>query len=149
MLSDTNLRDVEQIRKLVAEYNWAYDSRDEQGFVACWTEDGHAERHNSKLQYRGHVQLAALVRDFPMNGRHLTTDMIIEVDGDTATMRSYMLYLDMGPPCEISMFGVYHDKLVRSEGKWKFRERSFVPHAIRASEVAPGFMDAAAVAGQN
>lgn len=144
MAVDVDLRDIEQIRKLVAVYNFAFDARDEAGFTSCWTEDGFAERHGSELQHRGHAQLAALVRDFPVNGRHLTTDLIIDVDGDSATLRSYMLYLDMGPPCEISMFGVYNDELVRVDGVWKFRRRSFVPHSIRSSEVAPGFMEAVA-----
>lgn len=148
MAGETDLRDIEQIRKLIAVYNFAFDTRDEAGFTACWTEDGFAERHNSELQHRGHAQLAALVRDFPVDGRHLTTDLIIDLHGDTATTRSYMLYLDMGPPCEISMFGVYNDELVRVDGTWKFRRRSFVPHTIRPSEVAAGFMDAVAASAR-
>src|SRR3546814_9574027 len=97
------LADIEEIRQLVAKYNLAFDSRDEDGYVACWTEDGYVERRNSKPSCRGHVQLAALARDFPVNGRHITTDLVIDVNCDTAEMKNYMLYLDMGPPCEISM----------------------------------------------
>ncbi|MDO9486947.1 MAG: nuclear transport factor 2 family protein, partial [Sphingomonadaceae bacterium] len=81
-----------------------------------------------------------LARDFPVDGRHLTTDLIIDVDGDEAVMKNYMLYLDMGPPCEVSMFGVYFDKLVRTPSGWKFKERIFEPHTIRASETSAEFM---------
>lgn len=134
------LIDHEDIRQLVAKYNFAFDTRDEQGYIDCWTEDGFVERRNSKPSCRGHAQLAALARDFPVDGRHLTTDLIIDVDGDEAVMKNYMLYLDMGPPCEVSMFGVYFDKLVRTPSGWKFKERIFEPHTIRASETSAEFM---------
>src|SRR3546814_3330437 len=136
------LAEIEDIRKRVAKYNLAFDSRDEDGYVAFWTEDGYVERRNSKPSCRGHVQLAALARDFPVNGRHITTDLVIDVNGDTAEMKNYMLYLDMGPPCEISMFGVYFDKLVRTPEGWKFKERIFEPHVIRESETSEVFMSA-------
>ena len=140
------LLDLEEIRLLVAKYNFAFDTRDERSYLECWTEDGFVERRNSKPSCRGHAQLAALARDFPVNGRHLTTDVLIELDGDHATMRNYMLYLDMGPPCEVSMFGVYHDKLVRTAEGWKFSERIFDPHTIRPSETSEAFMSAVSLA---
>ena len=55
-------------------------------------------------------------------------------------MKNYMLYLDMGPPCEVSMFGVYFDRLVRTGEGWKFKERIFEPHVIRESETSAEFM---------
>ena len=143
-----HLADLEEIRQLVAKYNFAFDSRDEAAYIACWTEDGFVERRNSKPSCRGHGQLAALARDFPVNGRHITTDLIIDVNGDEAEMKNYMLYLDMGPPCDVSMFGVYFDKLVRTSEGWKFRERIFEPHVIRESEKSPEFMSAVETAGQ-
>jgi hypothetical protein len=134
------LHDYEAIRQLVAKYNFAFDSRDERAYIACWTEDGFVERRNSKPSCRGHAQLAALARDFPVNGRHVTTDLVIDLDGDRAEMKNYMLYLDMDPPCEVSMFGVYYDKLVRTAEGWKFSERIFEPHVIRESETSAAFM---------
>jgi hypothetical protein len=134
------LLDLEEIRQLVAKYNFAFDGRDEAAYVACWTQDGFVERRNSKPSCRGHAQLAALARDFPVNGRHITTDLVIDLQGDNAEMKNYMLYLDMGPPCEVSMFGVYFDKLVRTNEGWKFSERIFEPHTIRESETSAAFM---------
>ncbi|MEA3012555.1 MAG: hypothetical protein QOD42_1100 [Sphingomonadales bacterium] len=136
------LIDLEDIRQLVARYNFAFDERDDEAYIECWVEDGFVERRNSKPSCRGHAQLAALARDFPVNGRHVSTDLVIDLDGDEASMRHYLLYLDMGPPCEVSMFGVWNDKVVRTPTGWKFKERIFDPLTIRESEVSQEFMTA-------
>lgn len=136
------LVDLEDIRDLVARYNFAFDERDVDAYLACWTEDGFVERRNSKPSCRGHAQLAALVRGFPVEGRHISTDLVIDLEGDIATMRHYLLYLDMRPPGEISMFGVWNDVVVRTPDGWKFKERIFDPLTIRPSEVSSEFMDA-------
>ena len=134
------LEDLEAIRNLVAKYNFAFDTQDVDTYLTCWIEDGFVERRNSKPSCRGHAQLAALVRDFPVKGRHISTDLVITLDGDQATMKHYLLYLDMGPPCEVSMFGVWNDTVVRTADGWKYKERIFDPLAIRDSEVSPEFM---------
>jgi len=46
----------------------------------------------------------------------------------------------MGPPCDVSMFGVYFDKLVRTDEGVEFKERIFEPHVIRESETSASFM---------
>lgn len=136
------LIDLEDIRQLVARYNFAFDERDDAAYLECWVKDGFVERRNSKPSCRGHAQLAALARDFPVNGRHVSTDLVIDLAGDEARMRHYLLYLDMGPPCEVSMFGVWNDKVVRTPTGWKFSERIFDPLTIRQSEVSAEFMAA-------
>lgn len=85
------LANIEEIRQLVARYNLAFDSCDQAGYVACRTEDGFVERRNFKPSCLGHARLAALARDFPVNGRHITTDLVAEVNGDEAEMKNYML----------------------------------------------------------
>lgn len=136
------LLDLEDIRRLIARYDFAFDGRDEDSYAECWVEDGFVERRNSKPSCRGHDQLRALVRDFPVNGRRVTTNILIDIDGDEARIRNYLLYLDMGPPCEVSMFGIWNDKVVRTAAGWKFKERIFDPLTIRDYEVSPEFMTA-------
>lgn len=128
------LLDIEQIKQLVAKYNFAFDNQDEAGYLACWTPDGYFERYNSRPRARGHVELAALVREFTVVGRHISSDFVIEVSGDTAVSENYCIYLDMKSPCEISMVGSYRDKLVRTAEGWKFSERIFEPYTLRESE---------------
>ncbi|HTU09580.1 MAG TPA: nuclear transport factor 2 family protein [Allosphingosinicella sp.] len=134
------LLDLEDIRQLVARYNFAFDERDVAAYLECWVEDGFVERRNSKPSCRGHEQLAALVKDFPVDGRHVSTDLVIDLHGDEAEMRHYLLYLDMNGPCEVSMFGVWNDKVVRTPTGWKYKERIFDPLTIRESEVSEDFM---------
>ena len=140
------LLDHEEIRQLAAKYVFAFDTRDEEAYVSCWTEDGFVERRGYQPTWQGHEQLAALVRVFPVEGRHLTTDLLIKVEGDRATMKSYLLYLDMKQPCEVSMVGVYDDILVRTSEGWKFEARSFEYHTIRESETSEEFTSAMQVA---
>jgi len=133
------LLDKEAIKELVARYNFAFDSRDVDAYLACWVEDGFVERRGSQPSCRGHAQLAALCRDFPIKGAHTCTDFIFEIDGDRATTRHYQMYYDLGPPCVVSMFGIWNDKLVRTSQGWKFVEKIFDPLTIRESEVSPEF----------
>lgn len=137
------LVDGEDIRQLVARYNLAIDGRDEAAYMDCWVEaGGHAERRGTPLSVTGTAQLRSLVRDFPVHGRHMSTDLIIQFDGDGAAVRHNLLYLDMAPPCAIGMVGIWNDKVVRTAKGWKFKERIFDPLTIRPSETSPEFFDA-------
>jgi hypothetical protein len=70
-------------------------------------------------------------RRFPDSGtpktKHLTTNLIIEVDGDrsTATCRSYFTVLQAcdGFPLQPIIAGRYHDTLERVGGAWRFADR--------------------------
>ena len=117
------MEDIEAIKQLSARYNRAFDYLDVPGYLAVWTEDGFFERSNAGRSYSGHAELAELLRTFGVNGRHVVTDFIIEVTGDTATQSAYLTYLDADAGYAIVMFGVYADELVRVDGEWKFASR--------------------------
>lgn len=115
--------DYEAIRQLVARYNVAFDELDVEGWANCFTEDGFFERSNAGRSYSGSAELKQLIREFPVKGRHVTTDFQIQVDGDTATMSCQLTYLDRANHHSIAMFGVYADELRRVNGEWKFTSR--------------------------
>ena len=115
--------DYEAIRQLVARYNLAFDDLDVAGWVACFTEDGFFERSNAGRAYQGSDELAELISEFPVKGRHVTTDFQITVNGDSAKLSCYLTYLDRANNHGIAMFGVYADELVKVAGDWKFRSR--------------------------
>ena len=60
--------------------------------------------------------------------RHITANPIIEIDGDTATVRSVYIVLQQAPdsPMQAIISGRYHDTLRRIEGRWRFVERGFL-----------------------
>lgn len=115
--------DTEAIKQLTHRYNLAFDYGDVESYLDCWIPDGFFERSNAGRAYRGHTELDELIRTFPVDGRHISTNFIIEVDGDRGQASSYLLYLDRAAGFAVSMFGVYDDTVVRTDSGWKFSER--------------------------
>ena len=60
--------------------------------------------------------------------RHITANPIIEIDGDTATVRSVYTVLQQAPdsPMQTIISGRYSDTLKRMGGRWRFTERGFL-----------------------
>jgi 3-phenylpropionate/cinnamic acid dioxygenase small subunit len=115
--------DIEAIKQLTARYNLAFDDIDVDGWLATWTDDGFFERSNAGRSYQGHSELTQLISEFPVKGRHVTTNFIIEVDGDAATMSCYLTYLDPAQNFAVVMFGVYADEVIRTPTGWRFSSR--------------------------
>ena len=60
--------------------------------------------------------------------RHITANPIIEIEGDTATVRSVYVVLQQAPdsPMQAIISGRYHDTLRRIDGRWRFVRRCFL-----------------------
>lgn len=62
--------------------------------------------------------------------KHVTTNAIVEVDGDTASARSYFTVLQ-AVPGELALqpviAGRYHDRFERVDGRWRFSARHMIP----------------------
>ena len=60
--------------------------------------------------------------------RHITANPIIEIEGDTATVRSVYVVLQQAPdsPMQAIISGRYHDTLRRIDGRWRFVQRCFL-----------------------
>lgn len=115
--------DIEQIKRLSARYNLAFDYGDVEAYLGCWTADGFFERSNAGRSYQGHEELRELLTTFPVDGRHITTNFIIDVDGDRAHQSAYLAYLDKADGFAVAIFGVYDDDLVREADGWKYSSR--------------------------
>ena len=70
----------------------------------------------------GREALAEIVRRRADGARHVTTNMLIEGDGNAATMRAYLEVLRAR---EVSVTGSYTDTLVKVDGQWLFEHRLF------------------------
>jgi SnoaL-like domain len=55
--------------------------------------------------------------------RHWNANLLIEGDGETATMRCYMLNLTAGAGKIAGTTGIYEDRLRKVDGVWRFVER--------------------------
>ena len=60
--------------------------------------------------------------------RHITSNPIIEIDRDTARVRSVYTVLQQAPdsPMQTIISGRYNDTLRRIGGRWRFTERGFL-----------------------
>ena len=127
--------DYEEIRQLLARYNFAIDF----GHIDDWVETFVPE---------GKFSCVGLPEDAPLGGthegkdalrsyaeshfgvnqgraRHWNWNLVIEGNGDTATMQCYLNAYSAGQG-ESALFrvtGVYRDRLSRTESGWKFAER--------------------------
>ena len=127
--------DYEEIRQLLARYNLAIDF----GHIDDWVETFVPE---------GKFSCVGLPEDAPLGGthegkdalrsyaeshfgvnqgraRHWNWNLVIEGNGDTATMQCYLNAYSAGQG-ESALFrvtGVYRDRLSRTESGWKFVER--------------------------
>jgi uncharacterized protein (TIGR02246 family) len=113
------------IRELTARYNRAFDDVDSEAWADTFTPDG-------VMDYGGGAPISgrdALVKMSQATGYgvvHITTDPIIEVDGDRATQRCTVIIANRSQARDrvgISMTGRYEDELVRTPDGWRFKRR--------------------------
>jgi len=112
------------IRHLLAIYTYNGDRGRIDGLAACFAENG-------TLEFPGAVATgpAAIVAALTSGGpadpartfvRHHVTNPLIEVEGDTATARSYFtVYSNNGP----DHAGTYNDRLVHTSAGWRLAHR--------------------------
>ncbi|MEE4596033.1 nuclear transport factor 2 family protein [Streptomyces sp. DSM 41524] len=124
------MSDRDAIMELSAKYMHTLDLGDRDGWLSCWTEDGYFERYKSTNRARGIEELGTLIFDKAPHGFHITSDYAITIDGDSATVQCYLLFINELKKCEVSMFGVYRDKVRRTADGWRYSERVFEPKYI-------------------
>jgi len=110
------------IRELIANYALALDAGEVDECARLFTSDGEFLFYGRS--FAGHDGIAKMFRDAP-RGLHLTGVSRIDVDGDTATARSQVLFVRAG---DLRLRpALYDDELVRiagfQGGQWRFRRR--------------------------
>lgn len=123
------MRDREAIRELLAVYCFRLDAGLHEEMAALFTEDGTWDtafgsgtgRDGIVAQLR---KIAALSTGPRPRRAHLTTNIVIELTGDSATVRSNWTVIEnsaAGP--RISSGGEYRDQVVKRDGNWLFQYR--------------------------
>jgi 3-phenylpropionate/cinnamic acid dioxygenase small subunit len=126
--------DYAEIQQLLARYNHAIDLGDIEGWADCFTEDGVfqcsglPEGNPFGGRHEGRDALVAYATMHYGNtkgrGRHWNANLVIEGDGQQATMRCYLLAITVGkPPTVAGSTGIYVDRLRKVAGAWRFVER--------------------------
>jgi uncharacterized protein (TIGR02246 family) len=115
------------IQDLAARYNTAIDSGNGDAWAATFTPDGTFE--SGGRTHQGTDALAAFAKGFAerMAGtRHWNNNLLIEGDGDQATLGCYLLLMKGG---QVVTSARYEDTLRRVDGAWRFASRRVVPDA--------------------
>ena len=122
------LADKDAIRELLARYCFLLDDYKLKEFAALFTGDGEWISRNGKAAGPDAIErlLRGLVPE-PAPGKrrkHFTTNIIIDLAGDRATVASNFLVVrdsEAGPA--IAVAGTYDDIVVRTGEGWKFKSR--------------------------
>ena len=124
------LREKDAIRELLAVYCYKLDAGLHDEMAALFTADGTWDtafgsgtgRDGIVAQLR---KIAALSTGPRPRRVHYTTNIVIELNGDAATVRSNWTVIentrDGGP--KINSGGEYRDQVVKQNGKWLFKYR--------------------------
>ena len=124
--------DRDQITTLVYTYAERLDAGDLEGVAQLFARatvraDGFPDvRRGADEVLALYKQTVALYDGKPCT-KHLTTNLIVEVDADgqTASGRAYYTVLQARPelPLQIIIAGHYHDRFARDENGWYFTDR--------------------------
>lgn len=121
--------DRDEICELHARYNHYMDAYDRDAFVELFTADGSwelvgLEKHEGRARLAGFIDgLRAAAGE--SRHHHCVFNEAIDVDGDRAMARSYVMNWSFRPgePPRLTAFGRYNDELRREGGQWRFVRR--------------------------
>lgn len=150
--------DRAQIEDLQARYLFAFDWHDADTYASTFTEDGILDFAGGVLQGREAIRNdiaefgemlrrrnEALEPERPARLRHYISNVIIKIDGDTATSRSYWWEFNNDQRERtpyVGAYGHYEDELVKVDGQWLFSKRKIYNERraeMAAGDVSPGW----------
>jgi uncharacterized protein (TIGR02246 family) len=112
------MTDRDSIRDLLAAYALTLDADDIDRCVALFTDD--AEFVVFGKTFSGHDRIRKMLTHAP-RGLHLTGMLLADVRGQTATVRSQVLFVDAAT--HVLRPALYDDALTNVGGQWRFQRR--------------------------
>jgi hypothetical protein len=127
------------INRLLMLFAERIDSADFAGAAALFENGSYSLRRGdvTVMSFTGAAETEAgfsrSARRYPdgtLRTKHVITNVIIELDGDTATSRCYCTVFQATDelPLQPIAAGRYEDRFGKVDGKWRFAERVFVSH---------------------
>jgi ketosteroid isomerase-like protein len=125
------------IENLQARYLFALDFKDHDLYVTTFTPDGILDVGNGEVV--GREAIKAAVANMP-GGRHHITNLVLRIDGDTATGRASWLHTGTNAEGRMTIggYGHYEDDLVKVDGEWLFAKRRIYNEGNEAWAAPPG-----------
>jgi 3-phenylpropionate/cinnamic acid dioxygenase small subunit len=129
----TALEDREAIRELLAEYCFALDECRFDAMGALFTETAEWGPKRIPRKAVGPREIAELARSIvPLPGegpvrRHLTTNIVIRLEGDAAQVKSnFLMVRESAAGPMVAIAGTYLDHVVRTAAGWRFEHREIL-----------------------
>ncbi len=110
--------DREQIDDLLTAYAIALDLDDIEGCLQLFTPEGAFEVYGRR--FAGWDGLRAMMTAAP-RGMHLAGRAQITVDGDRASVRSQLVFIEAS--LTETRLAIYDDAVVKATGQWRFQTR--------------------------
>ena len=123
------IEDRFEIADLFNSYTVALDTGDVEGVAAWFTADGWLDspivgRHQGHAELRAFAEKTAQAVRNGARFRHVVSNLRIEVDGDRARAKCYLLdVVTIDGKTELLSPGEYECELVRTNGRWLFQCR--------------------------
>lgn len=132
------MNDHDAIRRLLADYCFGTDTGDIERWVGTFTDDivwegGAFGRFEGKEAARAYSKATG---DAPKYMRHINSNALIDIEGDAASVNSYIqVYDQSGETPSLIFSGFYRDKLVKQNGQWLISFRALLPDSSMLSRV--------------
>ncbi len=117
----TDVEDREEIRRLLARYNQTIDANQADEWVDLFVDDAVVTLGDHVMQ--GSEELRTFAEARSPGGRHVNASEVIDVDGDRATVRLYVLLYTKSPATLVGFVDAV-DEFVRVDGHWRFARRT-------------------------
>src|SRR5689334_15100892 len=117
---------------LLHRYADGYDTRDDDAVGRCYTDDARFSSVTPAGEVRAFSGVEVIrdnarntFRNCPHARRHVITNELVALDGDTGTASCYLTLLEITPTGIATILtGRYADRLVRTADGWRIAERT-------------------------
>lgn len=129
------LTDNYDIGRLLSRYNDTVDDLNFAGWADCFAQGGVFDGAYQSFSLPDDLQkfkdMSLGIMNEAPNIRHFTTNLVVDIVGDTARAKSFLLLVSTPearedgtiPNSRILQVGTYFDDLVRINGQWKIKLR--------------------------
>jgi ketosteroid isomerase-like protein len=122
------IEDHEAIRELLHKYCHYVDSADTEGWLSLYVDDGSLDMGMGGPPFAGKEALRTFASARrPGTGLHLSANPIITVDGNEATVVSYVVVIGGNDDPRVRLAGRYEDRMRRAGSQWRFVTRRLDP----------------------
>jgi 3-phenylpropionate/cinnamic acid dioxygenase small subunit len=138
--------DVQAITAMVHRYCELFDTGDFDAFARQFEHGRWFRAEPGYEATRAWIEANVHTYDGLPGTKHVTTNLVVDVDGDAATASSYITVLQAVPglPLQPIFSGRYRDRFERADGGWRWVERGVLgdlygdtSHHTRTTRAAP------------